>query len=256
MYGQTLQGGLLLWGPPGCGKTFLGKALAGELGAKFINVGIDDVLDMWKGQSEKNLHALFEKARRDAPAVLFLDEVDALGFKRTRHGSDRMLVSQLLSDLDGVSSDNAGVFVVGATNHPWDVDSALKRPGRLGRMVCVLPPDSEAREAILRRELAERPIGDDVDVAAIAAETEGYSGADLVHLCGVAVELALERALDTGAVAPIVQDMLVRAQQDTQPSIGAWLQTARNYAEFSNERGVFDDFLTYLRSRNDSPEKP
>ena len=123
-------------------------------------------------------------------------------------------------------------------------------------MVCVLPPDSEAREAILRRELAERPIGDDVDVAAIAAETEGYSGADLVHLCGVAVELALERALDTGAVAPIVQDMLVRAQQDTQPSIGAWLQTARNYAEFSNERGVFDDFLTYLRSRNDSPEKP
>ena len=144
LFGKSLRGGLLLYGPPGCGKTFIAKAVAGEMGAKFISVGLSEVLDMWMGNSEKNVRELFLQARRSAPVVLFIDEVDALGQKRsqTRSSAMRGTVNQLLAELDGVGSDNEGVYVLAATNQPWDVDPALRRPGRLDRTVLVLPPTS------------------------------------------------------------------------------------------------------------------
>ena len=147
LYGKSLRGGLLLYGPPGCGKTFLARAVAGEMGAKFISVSIVDVLNMWIGNSERNLHEIFEAARRNAPCVLFLDELDALGHKRSQMTSTSMrtIGNQLLTELDGVDSNNDGVFVLAATNAPWDVDPALRRPGRFDRMCLVLPPDATAR---------------------------------------------------------------------------------------------------------------
>src|SRR3954447_15630251 len=163
MYGKSLRGGLLLWGPPGCGKTFIARATAGELGARFVGVGLHDVLDMWLGESEHNLHAIFEDARAKAPTVLFFDEVDALGRKRgqLRHNAGlREVVVQFLAELDSFGNDNEGVFVLAATNHPWDVDTALRRPGRFDRMQLVLPPNLEARKAILAFHLRERPVGD------------------------------------------------------------------------------------------------
>ena len=139
LYGKSLRGGLLLYGPPGCGKTFLARAVAGEMGAKFITVSIVDVLNMWIGNSERNLHEIFEAARRNAPCVLFLDELDALGHKRSQMTSTSMrtIGNQLLTELDGVDSNNDGVFVLAATNAPWDVDPALRRPGRFDRMCLV-----------------------------------------------------------------------------------------------------------------------
>src|SRR5439155_6627579 len=133
MYGKSLRGGLLLYGPPGCGKTFLARAVAGELHAHFFAIGLHDVLDMWLGKSEQNLHNVFESARRNTPCVLFLDEVDALGMKRSNlsHSAGRNVVVQLLSELDSTRDDNEGVFVLGATNQPWDIDPALRRPERL-----------------------------------------------------------------------------------------------------------------------------
>jgi hypothetical protein len=132
MYRKSLHGGLLLYGPPGCGKTYLARALAGELQAGFLSVQITDVLDPYIGSSERNVREMFLTARRAAPCVLFFDEVDALGQRRSqvRGSALRGTINQLLTELDGVEQDNDGVFVLAATNQPWDVDPALRRPGR------------------------------------------------------------------------------------------------------------------------------
>lgn len=250
-FGKSLRGGLLLYGPPGCGKTFIARATAGELGAKFMVVGIADVLDMYLGQSEQNLKGYFEAARRQAPCVLFFDEVDALGRKRSlmRHTAGAGVISQFLAELDGLQADNRGVFVLAATNHPWDVDAALRRPGRLDRMLLVLPPDVQAREAILRAHCRERPTAADLDFGWLAARTEDYSGADVAHLCEAAAELALEESLTAPTVCPITMAHFKRAMKDVRPSIRPWLETAKNHALFANDGGVYDELLGYLRER-------
>lgn len=250
LYAKSLRGGLLLYGPPGCGKTFIARALAGEIGARLLSVSLADVLDMYIGQSERNLRAVFEIARHNAPCVIFLDEIDALGQKRTqlRSSASRGTVNQLLTEMDGLAADNEGVYVLGATNHPWDVDVALRRPGRFDRMVLVLPPDEQAREAVLRFSLRERPIAA-VDTGALARMTAGYSGADLAFVCESAAERALLDSVRSGHPRMIEMRDLEAAVKDSRPSIGPWLQTARNVAEFANADGSYDDLLAYLRSR-------
>jgi SpoVK/Ycf46/Vps4 family AAA+-type ATPase len=250
MYGKSLRGGLMLYGPPGCGKTFLARAVAGEMGAKFVSLSIVDVLDMWLGNSERNLHELFQAARRNAPCVLFLDEIDALGHKRSQVSSSSMrtLGNQLLAELDGMEGDNEGVFVLAATNTPWDVDPALRRPGRLDRVVLVLPPDAEARAAILEYHLRERPIAG-IDLRRVVAATEDYSGADLAHLCETAAEYAMADSVRSGEVRMIEQRDLERALKEVRPSTRPWMATARNVAMFANEGGVYDDLVAYLKKR-------
>ena len=248
LYGKSLRGGLLLYGPPGCGKTFIARAVAGELGAKFITVSLSDVLDIYIGQSERNLHEVFAAARRNAPCVVFLDEIDALGGKRSnlRHNAMRGTVNQLLTELDGAQSDNDGVFVLAATNHPWDVDNALRRPGRLDRTLLVLPPDQAAREAVLRYHLRDRPI-EGVDLVKLAKKTDGYSGADLAHVCETAAESALLDSAASGRVRMIgMRDLLDTAGQ-VQPSVESWFAAARNVAMFANDGGMYDDLVAYLK---------
>lgn len=248
-YGKSLRGGVLLYGPPGCGKTFLARALAGEIGARFYSVGIPDVMSPWQGESERHLHEVFQTARRNTPSVVFFDEVDALGHKRSQMRGNvggRNVVNVLLAELDGMGTENDGVFVLAATNHPWDVDTALRRPGRLGRAVLVLPPDAEARQAILRFHLRERP-AEDVDVPWIAGRTEEFSGADLAHLCESATELALEAAVRSGRTEPITTAHFKRALKDNRPSTRAWFDTARNYAMFANEGGMYDELVAYIK---------
>ena len=251
LYGKSLRGGLLLYGPPGCGKTFVARAVAGELGARFITVSFADLIDMFVGRSERNIHELFQVARRNAPCVLFLDEVDAIGQKRSqlRNTPMRSAVNQLLLELDDVTSDNTGVFVLAATNHPWDVDSALRRPGRFDRTILVLPPDGPAREAVFRYHLRERPVGG-IDLGKLSKITDGYSGADIAHICETAAERALLDSVRRGEPRLIGQADLEASAAEVKPSLGTWFDTARNVALFANEGGAYDDLVAYLRKRH------
>jgi AAA+ superfamily predicted ATPase len=250
LYGKSLRGGLLLYGPPGCGKTFIARAVAGELGARFITVSFADLIDMFVGRSERNIHELFEVARRNSPCVVFLDEVDAIGQKRSqlRNTPMRSAVNQLLLELDDVASDNTGVFLLAATNHPWDVDSALRRPGRFDRTLLVLPPDGPAREGVFRYHLRERPVAG-IDLARLSRLTDGYSGADIAHVCETAAERALLDSVRRGEARLIGQADLEAAVSEVRPSLGTWFETARNVALFANEGGAYDDLVAYLRKR-------
>jgi SpoVK/Ycf46/Vps4 family AAA+-type ATPase len=250
-YKISARGGLLLYGPPGCGKTFLARAISGELGASFLPVGIADVLHRWFGDSERALHEVFETARRNSPCVLFFDEVDALGQRRaalSSHSSLRLVVNTLLAELDSATSSNDGVYVLGATNMPWDVDPALRRPGRFDRMVFVGLPDTDARTEILRSNLRDRPVAG-IDLRRLADRTEGLSGADLAHACESATQIALADSLQTGEVRPVGMSDLESALAQIKPSTGPWFDVARNIVEFGNNDGTYDELAKYMRRR-------
>jgi SpoVK/Ycf46/Vps4 family AAA+-type ATPase len=241
-------GGILMYGPPGCGKTMLARATAGECGAKFYNVAISDVLDMYIGESERKLHAIFDEARRTTPSVLFFDEVEALGGKRMHHneGTSAKLVSQFLAELDGFAQNNQGVLVLAASNVPWSVDPAFRRPGRFDRVLFVPPPDRVARTAILEQLLEGRPLEGKMDVQALAAKTGGFSGADLKNLVESAVDAAIEQSISSGREMPVTQQHLAEALKEVKPTTREWLTTARNYARYANEGGQYDDVLAFL----------
>jgi transitional endoplasmic reticulum ATPase len=247
-YGKKIGGGILLYGPPGCGKTYLARATAGEVKASFLAVGINDVLEMWIGQSEKNLHSIFEQARSHRPCVLFFDEVDALGANRTDmlKSGGRQLINQFLSELDGVAASNEGVLILAATNAPWHLDPAFRRPGRFDRIVFVPPPDAAARATILRLLLRGKPVGE-ISYEAVAKKTDGFSGADLKAVVDLAVEDKLREAMKTGSVQRLGEKDLLEAAKRHKPSVRDWFDTARNYALYANQSGLYDDILAYLK---------
>jgi len=243
-YGKSIGGGILMFGPPGCGKTHLARATAGEVKAGFLAVGISDVLEMWIGQSERNLHALFERARDSRPCVLFFDEVDALGASRSdlRHSSGRQLINQFLSELDGVQSSNDGVLILAATNAPWHLDPAFRRPGRFDRILFVPPPDAAARASILRILLKGKPV-ENIDYDHVGKKTDAFSGADLKGLVDVAIEKKLREALAAGVPKPLTTKDLTTAAANLRPTTKEWFATARNYALYANQGGLYDDIL-------------
>ncbi len=249
LYGKSLKGGLMLYGPPGCGKTYIARALAGEIGASFINVTLTDILDQFIGNSEANLHSLFVTARKHAPVVLFLDEIDAIGQKRSQSTSAawRGVTNQLLMEMDGIGADNEGVFILAATNTPWDVDPALRRPGRFDRSVAVLPPDAPARHSILYHYLKDRPM-EGIDLGVLVRQTNGFTGADLAHLVDSAAEFAMMDSLRTGTVRMMTMQDFANALKQVRPSAGPWFSSARNIVEYGNRDGQYDDLAAYMKA--------
>ena len=247
-YGKKVGGGILLYGPPGCGKTYIAKATAGEINANFINIGLDDILDMWHGNSEKNLHNYFELARSHKPCVIFFDEVDALGAKRSdlRQSAGKNVINQFLAELDGMQADNDGVLIIGATNMPWHLDTAFRRPGRFDRIIFVPPPDEKSKQAIIQMKLMDKP-QKNIDLKKVAKNTPHYSGADINAMIDIAIEKILEDAMATGDPKPITTKDLIAAAKMHKASTSEWFTTAKNYALFANKSGLYDDILKYLK---------
>jgi SpoVK/Ycf46/Vps4 family AAA+-type ATPase len=247
-YGKKVGGGLLLYGPPGCGKTFIAKATAGEIDANFINVSLNDILDMFIGNSEKNLHDIFEIARSNTPCVMFIDEIDALGAKRSdlRQSAGKNIINQFLAELDGLEADNEGILIIGATNTPWHLDSAFRRPGRFDRIIFVPPPDDESKMEILKLKLEGKPV-DKIDYKAVVKHTKDYSGADIEAMIDIAIEAKLEKAMETGIPEPITSKDLIAAAKIHKASTVDWFTTAKNYALFANQSGLYNDILKYIK---------
>ena len=250
-YGRRPGGGSILYGPPGCGKTMLARATAGECALPFHNLRIEDVLSAYRGGSERQLAAAFEMARSSAPCVLFLDELDAVGYTRMRQSSDsgRTLVNVLLTQLDSIGSDNTGLLILAATNAPWDLDDALKRSGRFDHYSFVPPPDEAARRFLIEAQLVNRPAGR-VDSRKIARATPLYSGADLVALVERAVDETIDETLASGDEVPISQHHFEAALASGRATTIEWLLAASNHAEYANRSGQYDELAAYLKQRD------
>ncbi|CAG5100779.1 Similar to TER94: Transitional endoplasmic reticulum ATPase TER94 (Drosophila melanogaster) [Cotesia congregata] len=199
-FGMQPSRGVLFYGPPGCGKTLLAKAIANECQANFISVKGPELLTMWFGESEANVRDVFDKARSAAPCVLFFDELDSIAKSRGGSvgdggGSADRVINQILTEMDGMGAKK-NVFIIGATNRPDIIDPAILRPGRLDQLIYIPLPDEKSREAIFRANLRKSPVAKDVDLTYIAKVTHGFSGADLTEICQRACKLAIRQCIE------------------------------------------------------------
>ncbi len=205
------------------------------------------MLDKYIGESERKLAQAFAQARARKPAVLFFDELEALASRRRSSGEvGASLVSAFLSEMDGFSASSEGVLVLAASNTPWAVDPAFRRPGRFDRVLFVPPPDQTARLAILTGGLAGRPVAPGLDMRRFAETSSGFSGADLANVVETATELAIEESTSPEDLTPISRRHVEAAFKEVRPTTGEWLATARNYAKYANEGGIYDDVLAFI----------
>jgi transitional endoplasmic reticulum ATPase len=198
-FGMDASRGVLFYGPPGCGKTLLAKAIANECQANFISIKGPELLNMYVGESERSVRDVFDKARSAAPCVLFFDELDSIakarGSSMGDSGASDRVINQLLTEMDGFQQKK-NVFIIGATNRPDQIDPAIMRPGRLDTLIFIPLPDEKSRLSILRSTLRKSPIATDVDLIYLASCTAGYSGADLTEICQRAAKLAIRESIE------------------------------------------------------------
>lgn len=243
-YGKLAGGGILLYGPPGCGKTYIMKAAAGECNANFINAKISDIVDMYVGNTEKNLHNIFETARKNAPCIVFFDEVEGLGGRREEMTQAtaymKMAVNQLLFEMDGIESHNANVLVVGATNAPWDVDPALRRSGRFGKTIFIPEPDLKSRKEILMMHTKKIPAASRIAFWRLALATEGYASADLKAIVEEAAAIPWREAFHTGKKRPVKTNDFIQAIKKKKSSLPPWYEQAKKQIGQQEEKTIVD----------------
>ena len=217
-FGMQPSKGVLFYGPPGCGKTLLAKAIANECQANFISIKGPELLTMWFGESESNVRDIFDKARSSAPCVLFFDELDSIARSRGSSSGDGggagdRVINQILTEMDGVGAKKS-VFIIGATNRPDIIDSAVLRPGRLDQLIYIPLPDQPSRHSILKANLRKSPVAKDVDVNFLAQTTNGFSGADLTEICQRAVKFAIRESIEKDIERQKIREANPDAMQD------------------------------------------
>lgn len=228
-FGMSPSKGVLFYGPPGCGKTLMAKAVANECQANFISIKGPELLTMWFGESEANVRDVFEKARGAAPCVLFFDELDSIAKSRGMGAGDGggagdRVMNQLLTEMDGMGAKK-NVFIIGATNRPDIIDTALMRPGRLDQLIYIPMPDVDARVGILKATLRKSPVHDSVDLRYLAEETDKFTGADLTEICQRAAKFAIRACIDAdirreASLAEMGEDVAAEAEYvDPVPEI-------------------------------------
>lgn len=255
-YDKKAGEGILLYGPPGCGKTFIAKAAAGECKASFLSVKISDILGKYVGESEHNLRSAFESANENKPCIMFFDEIDGIGGKRDNSQSHaRSLVNELLMHMDGIEKTN-DILILAATNAPWAVDPALRRPGRFTKLILIPPPDCAAREEIFKICLKNKPIESDLDIKELASMTEGYSSADIKQLCEVAADIPLKEELNRKKPRKIGFEDFISAIKKYTPSLIPWFRHASNQIALSNEQDIFKKLLDIINKYNVKRDRP
>lgn len=231
-YGLRLPKGILLFGPPGCGKSLMMRALANEAKINFIYVNVSDIMSKWYGESESRLRELFANARKNAPCILFFDEIDTIGVKRESHTGDSVtprLLSLMLSEIDGLQSEE-GVIIVGSTNVPHLLDKALLRAGRFDKLIYIGVPDKKSRKEIFQIHCKGKPIAEDVDFDKLAEMTERFTGADIANVCQEVARLAAVEALETGTERKITSQDFIKVIKRYKPSVT--LQMLDEYEKF------------------------
>ncbi len=252
-YGRKTGGGILIYGPPGCGKTLILRAVAGEVPCNYLAVGLHEIFDPYFGSTERNLHQIFETARANAPCVLVFDDLDSLAQDRRqiRESQMRNLVNQFLHEMDGIRSENQRILVIGATNQPWALDPAFRRPGRFDQAIFVAPPDAPARAQIIELLAKDKPIAD-FDSATLIEATNGFSGADLKWVFDRAAELALSAAIHTGQPVPITLELLMAVTATHKPTTQEWFEGVRTHAQQTAPDGFFNEVRKFLAAPSNS----
>ncbi len=228
VYGKGVGGSLLLYGPPGCGKTLVCRSLANETPARFFEVGLPHVLEMYVGEGERDLHQIFQLARKHAPSVVFIDDLDSLaaGGATGKVAAEWNLMQQLLEEMDRESASPSGILVVGVSSAPWNLGDAVSRPGRFERRILVPLPDRSTRKAIFAILAKDKPIID-LDLNYLASKTEGYSGAELKAIFDMATDEALALAVKEDRIVPLTMAMCMQCARRLRPAAYQWVRKFR-----------------------------
>jgi len=244
-YWKKLGLGVIFYGPPGNGKTYLVNAIGGETGSNVIIARINEIVDMYAGNTEKNMHAIFEQARANTPVIVFFDEIDALGMKRSGGGGGeqqsymRMAVNQFLQEMDGIEKNPEGIFIIGATNQPWDIDSALKRSKRFGESIYVPPPDYKSRRSAFIYNTRKMPLAH-INFGRLARATMGFSQADIEEICDKAALIPAAEEDRTGKRRKIVMNDFLRMIKKHGNSLDEWYAMIKKEVISKTETSVVD----------------